>query len=281
MQIELWLAMAINKLRTVLVILFSSCALSSCDLHEVCITPDGGIPESFCEVSKLERFCLHANDIPDNVNVTFLSGTHSLDVPCEIKNASNITLSAQSGSRVVVECSPHGNSGFRFLGVSGLKISGIEFLGCGAALRFPEDLQAADIDPFLHTHGLTVLLFACGSDLTLANITISDSNATGIYLYDIAGNIAVDSCKIKNVSSIMSGTVIAYDHLVSATDIRVTITNSLWLNNTLLEAEGQLGLFSGGLSLYLENSKVTVDIMNTNFSQNTGHDICLEEEIWL
>ncbi len=89
---------------------------------------------------------------------------------------SNITLSAQSGSRVVVECSPHEDSGFRFLGVSMLKLSGIEFFGCGATLRFLKDLQF-DIDPILYAdgYGFTALLFVCGSDLTLTNVTISDS----------------------------------------------------------------------------------------------------------
>ncbi len=46
----------------------------------------------------------------------------------------------------------------------------------------------------------------------------------------------------------MGGAFIAYDPLVSATDIKVLIMNSLILNNTQLETADR-GFFSGGLTL--------------------------------
>ena len=110
-----------------LVFLFVSCF--SYSLQEVCIAPDGGSQKPPCKT--INQFCQDAGGIPDNTVVNVLSGTHRLNTTCEMQNVNNITLRSKNRSKVIFKCS-HEDSGFRFLNVSMLKISGIEFKGCGA-----------------------------------------------------------------------------------------------------------------------------------------------------
>ena len=228
-----------------LVFLFVSCFLTSCGLQE-CVVPDGGSKISpSCKT--MNNFCKDASSIPSNTAVTVLSGTYRLNTTCEMKNASNITLRGQNGKVVLIECSGEEN-GFRFLNVSMLKISGIEFTGCGATWS-PNTESAA-------------LLFIKGSNLTLTNITVSDAKYTGIYISNVAGSVTVDSCKVGNASAHKSGCGNVVVN--SSRETSLAIKNSVFIR-------GRSNCLAGGLTLVLENSKITVDVINTNLTQNRGH----------
>lgn len=108
--------------------------IATCHLQEVCIVSSEESLPSFCKnktTTPLRDFCLNLSGMTDNTVVTFLGGTHQLSTTCEFTSVnSNITLRGQSN--VTVNCSRHGGTGFRFLNVSEVMITGIEFKGCGA-----------------------------------------------------------------------------------------------------------------------------------------------------
>ena len=85
------------------------------------------LPKAFT----INQFCQDAGDNSNNAVVNVLSGTHKLNVTCEVRSVINLFLKGQIKYAVEIECSPFKDSGFRFLNVFNLKISGIKFTCCG------------------------------------------------------------------------------------------------------------------------------------------------------
>ena len=262
------------KISTVLVFISASCFLTGCRSQEVCIVPDSGKQElpSYCEKNiSLNKFCQDAGDIRDNTVIIVLNGSHRLNTTCEVKNVSSLLLRGQNESKITINCD---DSGFRFLNILSLMISDMEFTGCGATWTTTVPHNIFGLYPII----LSALLFFNGSNLTLTNVTVSDAISAGIYIYNVAGNVTVDSCVVTNASShtlgTMGGNVIVYDSLAVTS---LHIANSLF-NNSGYEGfkkgncTNEDGSFSqsSGLALFLGSSKLTVDIVSTNFSHNTG-----------
>ena len=256
----------------ILSVLFASYFLTSYSLQEVCIISNSN-NNSSCKI--LNDFCDNLHGISDGGIVTFLTGTHRLNTTCEIKSIKDLILRGEIGSRPVIACSVDDNSGFRFLNVSNLKISGIEFRGCGST-------WIAALPPFggLYTNKtLTALMFVNGANLSLTNVVVSNAKSAGIFIHNVAGNVTVDSCKVDNASSntlnVMSGNVVVYD---SHKDTQFYIANSQVISSGYRRnVSGDcktdvLGLlfYSSGFAMFLGSSRLTVDITNTNFSHNTG-----------
>ena len=178
----------------VLVFLIASCALRCCSAEEVCIVPDGSSSQKFpSSCSTLDQFCSDNSTVLHHVIITFLNGTHSLNTTCEIKNVENVTL---IGSDVVVQCSPHEDSGFKCFNVSMLKISGIEFIGCGA-----KTWSLSKLHHNIPSSIFSAILIVNGSELTLTSVRIYDSKSAAIYIVNVAGNVVMDSCEVRNASS--------------------------------------------------------------------------------
>ena len=185
------------KISTVLVFISASCFLIGCRSQEVCIVPDSDKQElpSYCEKNiSLNKFCQDAGDIRDNAVISVLNGTHRLSAPCEVKNTSNLILRGQNEPRTTINCD---DSGFRFLNILSLMISDMEFTGCGATWTTTVPHNIFGLYPII----LSALLFFNGSNLTLTNVTVSDAISAGIYIYNVAGNVTVDSCVVTNASS--------------------------------------------------------------------------------
>ena len=251
--------MASNK-----VILLLSFALIRCSLQEVCIVTGESSqkPPSCKTTTTLNQFCDGAN-IQSNTIVTFFSGTHSLNTTCQLKHISDISLKSQMGSSVTVQCSMEESSGIQCLDVSRVLISGIEFRGCGASWKLSE---ASSLFPG-HVFW-AALLFINGTDHTLSNLTVLHSKSSGIFIYNVAGTVTVNSCKALNTSiDIGIGNAIMYDTLATE-DIRLTIADSLILNNQY-EADYCLPV-SSGLAVFLNRSKLIFDIVNTTFIGNSA-----------
>ena len=257
------------KIFSVLVFLFTSSCLPK-SLQETCIVPDNSSKFPLqCKASTIDQFCKDTGGIPGNTVVTVLSGTHRLSMTCEVNNVNNITLRSQSDSKVIIRCSSLGDSGFRFLNVSTLNISGIEFNGCGATWTTQPLLD------YLHLDILSALLFVNGSNLTLMNVLVSDAQCAGIYIYNVAGNTTLDSCYVNNASSNMldtvSGNIIVYDRLTSR-DTSFYVSSSQFINSgyKCMQESTNAFSYSSGLTLFLGSSKLSLYIVNTSLSQNTG-----------
>ena len=259
----------------VLACLLIACSQTCFSVHqEVCIVSDGGSTKpSSRKMSTMNRFC--QGGISDNAIITVLSGTHTMNTTCEVKNVKNVTLSGQQlGAKSVVRCTSS-NSGFRFLNVSTLKISNIKFVGCGARWH----LQTQYLDSDIPTEPFSALLFVNGSDLTLMNITVAKAQATAIYVYNVAGNVTMDSCCISHASSndvaVAGGNYIVYDTFATK-DTNLRISNSHVLNSGSHVDTHHHGAhknkYSSGLVLFLGSSNVIAGIFNTEFSENRGTD---------
>ena len=262
-----------GKVSTLLIlILFRSWTLTHCDLDvkEVCIVPDGKSQFPFsCETLTLDQFC--SSGVPDNVLINILGGTHKLNTVCEMRNTSNVTFRGKSGSKVVIECDTFKDSGLRSLNVSELKLSNMEFRGCGTVHHYYEVTpQPAGYN--MPGNISAALLFLNGSHLTLTNVTIADSKSSAFYIQNVAGDVMLDFCTVSNTTTlnrtVVGGNAIFYNSLVTAA-VMVTITNCLIeRSGSWLEISGAPNYYSGGLVLVLGSSNLTLDIVNTTFSRN-------------
>ena len=248
-------------LKLALVLLFTSV---SC-FQEVCVVTDGSSskPPPYCETTtSLNHFCQSASDVPDHTTVTLLSGTHHLDTICQFNNVKNITLRSETWCNVSVQCNSSVETGFLYLNVSNLVMSSIEIRGCGATWKVPQALPIHSNTTFL-----AALLVISGADYTLNNVTIISG---GVFIYNTAGNVIMNSMKVigptVNAASECMRNVILYD--ARMTLAKLTILDSLIqdLNNTVCSDL----IFGGGLSLILGKSSLTLDIVRTNISQNSG-----------
>ncbi len=239
----------------VLVFLLVGCFLTCHSLEEVCIVPDNGNLKSpsFCNTTTtINSFCQEARSNISYAVVTVLSGTHTLNGTCKLNQVNNITLRGQSVSKVLIQCK---DSGFLFWNVSMLRISNIEFIGCGA---------------YAQDHCNFALSFIYGSDLTLNNVRVSNSKSGGMYIKNVVGKITVSNCKFVNATADdpdnFGGNRVLYTPSVT-TYTYLTITNSI------ISGFGYDGIAQhlSGLVFHLESLKIIINIDNTTFMQSRGN----------
>ena len=99
-----------------------------------------------------------------------------------------------------------------------------------------------------------------GADHTLKNVTVYHSS---MVIYNAAGTVAMHSLKVAD--SFFMGILIVYDANVMGNS-KLTIVDSLVLNQTTDSR------YAGGLSVFVDysNFQLTLDIVRTVFSQNSG-----------
>ena len=112
-----------------------------------------------------------------------------------LKNVNGITITGQSGfediNQTIVNCID--DSGFSFINSSNIIISGIEFIGC-EQLQYSTS-NANDTSFSLFYVGL---YFLYCRDVNLTGISVTDSHATGIVLYNIIGTNILDTVIVSN-----------------------------------------------------------------------------------
>ena len=258
------------------IVLFLS-SYSHCSQEKsVCIAPDnqeGLPPTAFCNITtSINQFCGDTKDY-SNTLVIVLEGKHTLNVTCEFKEVTNLTFRGTNST--TVSCSPSSmETGLRFLHVSLLEISDIEFTSCGCTSNVVSDLYG------LPKNILSALLFINGSSLTLTNVTVVESVSAGIYIYNVVDYVTVDSCKVVNAWSsdknFMSGTVIAYNNHMT-TNTRLVISQCHFMNSGYTNySKGFCSNFyykpfySCGLALFHGNPNLTVEISDSILHSNTG-----------
>ena len=241
----------------------------------MCIVPDDQSLPIYCDsavTTNINQLCGDSEDY-SNTLITVLEGTHTLNGTCEFKEVTNLTFSGTKGS--TISCSSN-ETGLRFLNVSHLEISDIEFTSCGCTGYVVSNLYG------LPNETLSALLFINGSSLTLTDVTVVNAVSAGIYIYNVVNYVTMDSCKVINALSnkidYMSGTVIAYNNHTT-TNTRLVISqchfkNSGYTNyrlrNDCLYYENYERWFSCGLALFHGNPNLTVEISDSVFFNNTG-----------
>ena len=236
--------------------------------REVCIAPNGNIVKHHsCKLS-LDEFC--SAGVPDDIVVTLLAGTHKLSTVCEMQDVSNVTFRGEDRFNVVIDCLLDSETGFKFLNVFMMSISGLEFKGCGAYAR-----HEVDPTPYDFPYNISsTLIFLNGSDLTLNSVTISDSTSPGFYIYDVTGVVNIDLCTVSNASSdkltVAGSNVVFYDSYV-AMETHVIISNSSFVDSGT-QIQG-LHYYSSAVVIVLGNAELTLDITKSNFTRNRSYGL--------
>ena len=278
-----------SELSILLLIIASYFAICVGSRHNLCLFPDSfhpendGLCENYDSATSLSSFCMEKS-YHSNTIVTLLGGRHSLNITCRLADVESLTLSGQQDSQVVIECSPYEESGFQFLLATNLHVSFIEFSGCGSSLR-------ANSTNSLISDILSALIFIEGSDLTLVNVNVSDSKSAGFYVYNVAGEVTIDSCRVVNASShdlnITSGNVIAYDNSMKSTTYLSFTNCTITSSGYLAQADEDLdncthytghynsssalaGTYSSGLTLFVGSSYLQVRIFGSDLYNNSG-----------
>ena len=265
-------SISISNYAIVIIIILSSYSHCSQE-RSVCIIPDElfGIPHpASCDsavTTNINQLCGNTEDY-SNTLITVLKGTHTLNITCDFKEVTNMTFRGTKGS--TINCSSN-ETGLRFLNVSHLEISDIEFTSCGCTSYVVSNLYG------LPSKILSALLFINGSSLTLTNLT---AVSAGIYIYNVVDYVTMDSCKVINASSekidFTSGTVIAYNNHTT-TNTRLVISQCHFMNSGYTNySKGYCSynnhelVFSCGLALFHGNPNLTVEISDSVFINNTG-----------
>ena len=254
---------------------------SSHEVTQLCVKADDNILNDFylenkdCDYSNpLSHFAEQAEKYSNsNTIVYFFGGRHTLGTIWEWRSVENITFKTDSGSKVLVNCSVHNKSGFIFRNVSMLSMSGLDLTDCGAHWIINSSLRE------LASNVTAALSFIYGSNIMLTNIGISFATAAGFYIYNVAGEVVLDTCSVSNAIStleefnnIMTGNIIVYDKELNATSF--TLQHSLIYNSghnfeKICSFNKHLS-YSSGLSIFLGNENMTMNIFNTTFSNNRG-----------
>ena len=254
---------------------------SSHEVTQLCVKADDNILNDFylenkdCDYSNpLSHFAEQAEKYSNsNTIVYFFGGRHTLGTIWEWRSVENITFKTDSGSKVLVNCSVHNKSGFIFRNVSMLSMSGLDLTDCGAHWIINSTIRE------LASNVTAALSFIYGSNIMLTNIGIYFATAAGFYIYNVAGEVVLDTCSVSNAIStleefnnIMTGNIIVYDKELNATSF--TLQHSLIYNSghnfeKICSFNKHLS-YSSGLSIFLGNENMTMNIFNTTFSNNRG-----------
>ena len=250
-----------------------SCAYCS---QQVYIVPDEDSEKPLNSVT-INKFCQSVVNISDNSKFVIASGDHSLtDTFCEVNGVQNVTLRGDPVSKPVIKCF---NSSLGFLNVTTLTISNIMFTGCGTTWTTSQ-VQLKSV-----RHNISsALLFVNGSNHNLSDLTLHNSITAGVYIYNVAGNVSVNSCEVVNASSFtndtLGGNIVVYDdNTTTYSAINLSIIDShisdsgcrnVSLCTMIYHTHPFQLLYSGGLAMVLGSSKLTVSIQNTTFTNNSG-----------
>ena len=149
----------------------------------------------------------------------------------------------------------HG-TGFSFLNSSNIKIMGIVFIHCGQIQNSTSLNQSRKEDPDFITTIVTMYFLYC-SNITITNITVSETEGTALIFYNIIGNNTIEfSYFERNILSSIpggGGIYIEYSYCVPADDAKKCLYNDS----------------SNVIPNYTQHGNFT--IQNCNFSMNKAY----------
>ena len=250
--------------------IFSPC--SSFECTHLCVVKDRNILPGNCNYTySIDTFSQEADKYSkSDTTVTFFSGHHNLTRIWKWKNIENVTFRVNGGSEVVIDCSPDDNNGFIFENIVNLNMSGLRLIGCGSNWTIRNSFKG------ITRKVLSALSFINGSQLTLTYVNVSDAKAAGLYIYNVAGDITVDSVTVKraftkNDSIAMGGSVVLYDHDIYS---NLTIKNCTFISSGYdikkTCSKNTSTVHSAGLVLITGSPKLLINISGTHLSKNKG-----------
>ena len=222
--IILWIIIPVSAFYHHKIYLAGDLAITKCQQINHTIYQCGSVTELFQQLSN----CCNSTDI------AIEPGNYSLAVSYELADLHDIRI--RSETEAVIQCAANVNgaydfdTGIAFLRVTNLVITNISIVGCGMKHVSTNHIGAGK---FITVR--SALFIQNSTNVSLDNVTISESNGIGLLVYDTNGSIS--------------------------------ITKSLFINNSLNSLE-QSKSFTGGGGIYIEFTECTPGIMPCNSSSN-------------
>ena len=146
---------------------------------------------------------------------------------------SNVTITGNGSDVTIVECNKTG-TGFGFINVNNININGLTLSGCGQ-LRSSTTINISSNSVLLFR---AALYFVNVTNVTIDDVVVSNSIGMGVAMYDVNGN--------------------------------VTVSNSIFRNNSVPSHELTLYPGGGGFSVEFSYCKLGGNISSTCYDTNEG-----------
>lgn len=240
------------------------------------------------ECDQQEITCQEVIPIEDaffnNVTVAFCDEKLHIHKELQIQNKVNLTLKGIGSSHSQLSCNLSTFSGFKFINVTNLVISNIDFIGCGIVVGNKE----LDGSSMLITSSL--MISSC-SNITIDNISVISGTGSGIILNKIHGYVSILTSSFErncNNKSILSRGSLYVEFTHESSSGASVINNTLLISHSTFHQNNctfssfsdwtgsftlHEDLVSGGgvtLEFKLNASNNNAVILNSNFSQNLG-----------
>ena len=207
--------------------------------------------------------CWTLSDYIQNINFYFTShrtfyflpGNHTVQsnkaTSVVIHNVINLTLTAKQQASVVCE----GNLSFSFINISNLKISNLEFVGCGLEKDDINEVQAA-----IKLDNISTVL--------LRNLHIRDSFGYGVFGFNVLGQSKVTGCRFYHNQWRPPADESEVNHQRHA---RRSKTNKMLGGNALFIFDEKLQIFTKNVALVISHSDFAYGIHTSEWYKNMGY----------
>ena len=149
-------------------------------------------PDSHNPICKTLDTALEA--VRDNDIIHIHNGNYSHNTNTTL-TYNNVTVTGNGSDVSIVECNKTG-TGFGFINVSNINISGLTLSGCGQ-LRNSTTINISSNSVLLFR---AALYFVNVTDVAIDNIVVSNSIGMGVAMYDVTGNVRVTNSIFRNNS---------------------------------------------------------------------------------
>ena len=186
-------------------LLLSQCLTTLCCIHTSSITvldnkDEKGVDNSSCLHGKIHCWSLdfvfsHLSDCHNNpISVSILAGNYSFTLNSTVtgnlfKNCPAISITGVSAGNTNIMCGM--DAGFAFQNVLQVNIMNITFTNCGSMRN------STSVDLTIKSPNATLLLsaalyFVYCKDVQIVNVTVQNSNSTGVVMYNTYGELLVE-----------------------------------------------------------------------------------------
>ena len=230
----------------------------------------------------LSQFIYNSNNyLTNDTSLIFSPGNHSLELELVVENIDSFSMSAwpSSSSNVVITCGPYAR--FIFINITTVTVSGLGFVGCLGNYVTSVGLLQLRNSGFFGNGGRPIfsnaVLFIEESNANLdrmAFISVVETQATSqdllqkcqntnvIGIFSSQSNVTISQSLFEE-NNVGFGTIL-YNEL----DSDITISNTIFANNSAMEYCSDHCCFSGGIVYAGESQGSTVKIEHCRFVQN-------------
>ena len=251
--------------------LMKSCFLSTTNYSITQCNSSDNTTLNHCGNSSIYLICCKSHPVcHSSIDVLFMSGIHMLNERYVFTNLQNIRLSGTLlGTRPAIKCTDDFDSdaGIGFIQIKNLTIEHLDIIGCGTKHM---STSTSNNGEFI-TH-LNALYVQNSTDILVFNVSISNSNGTGLSIVDTNGTIIIISSFFSNniltipteLGTILSGGGGIYiEYTECAPGVRECNSHYKFANNSVITVKNCI--FEGNHAFYDFNSSLTATLDNRTY----------------